>query len=85
MLKPLAIKKPFFKKPILVSPVENPSVSTGNFSTNNLVGEDPVQLLTSSESLYKSSPGILKMCSFTDSMNGCILPVTSTQKTMSIL
>jgi hypothetical protein len=60
MLKPLAIKKPFFKKPILVSPAENPSVSTGNFSTNNLVGEDPVQLLTSSESLYKSfSPRLL--------------------------
>ena len=61
MLKPLAIKKPFFKKPILVSPAENPSVSTGNFSNNNLVGQDAVQLLTNSNNtLYKNfSPRLL--------------------------
>jgi uncharacterized protein YjbI with pentapeptide repeats len=61
MLKPLAIKKPFFKKPILVSPAENPSVSTGNFSNNNLVGQDAVQLLTNSNNtLYRNfSPRLL--------------------------
>ncbi len=55
MLKPAKIiKKPFFNKPILVSPIENPSVATGNFTANTLVGEDSVQLLSSSNTQYKS-------------------------------
>lgn len=51
--------KPFIKKPILVSPVDNPSVSTGNFTQNALVGQDEIQQIGASIEYRNFSPRLL--------------------------
>jgi len=54
------LKKIILKKPILVSSLDNPSVSSGVFVQNNLVGEDILQQLKSAETEFKNfSPRLI--------------------------
>ena len=56
----ISVKRPFFKKPILVSPIDNSTVAVGNFVAQTLVGIDPLQLISSANQEFKVfSPRLL--------------------------